>query len=107
MAQQQWWFYWDNAPVHPATTMKEWMAVKVLEHPPYSPDPALAHFFLFRRGKEALAGTILDQDSLKNALEGVTRTILPRTLPQPSGIGLSRPKSVFGLAATSSRNLEK
>jgi hypothetical protein len=36
MAQQQWWFHWDNAPVHTATSLKEWMAVKgiqVLEHP--------------------------------------------------------------------------
>jgi hypothetical protein len=45
-----------------------------LQHPPYSPDLALADFFLFRRVKEALAGTTLDQDSLK-AWEGVIRTI--------------------------------
>ncbi len=58
--------------------MKEWMAAKgiqVLEHPPYSPDLAPADFFLFRKVKEALARTTLDQDSLKTTWEGVIRTI--------------------------------
>jgi histone-lysine N-methyltransferase SETMAR len=78
MAQQQWWFHWDNVPVHTAASVKEWMAAKgiqVLEHPPYSPDLAWADFFLFRRVKETLAGITLDQESLKNAWEGVTRNI--------------------------------
>jgi histone-lysine N-methyltransferase SETMAR len=77
IAQQQWWFQWDNTPVHTAASMKEWLAAKgiqLLQHPPYSPDLALADFFLFRRVKEALAGTTLDQDSLKT-WEGVIRTI--------------------------------
>ncbi len=26
MAQQQWWFHWDNAPVLTATSVKDWMA---------------------------------------------------------------------------------
>jgi histone-lysine N-methyltransferase SETMAR len=50
MAAQQSWFHWDNAPVHTAASVKEWMATKgiqVLEHPPYSPDLAPADFFLF------------------------------------------------------------
>jgi histone-lysine N-methyltransferase SETMAR len=78
MAAQQWWFHWDNAPVHTAASVKEWMAAKgiqVLEHPPYLPDLAPTDFFLFRRVKEALVGTTLDQDSLKTAWEGVIRTI--------------------------------
>jgi histone-lysine N-methyltransferase SETMAR len=78
MAAQQWWFHWDNAPVHTAASVKEWMAAKgiqVLEHPPYSPDLAPADFFLFQRVKAALAGTTLDQDSLKTAWEGVVRNI--------------------------------
>ncbi len=49
--------------------------IQVLEHPPYSPDLAPADFFVFRRLKEAMAGTTLDQDSLKTASEGVIRTI--------------------------------
>jgi hypothetical protein len=28
MAAQQWWFHWDNAPVHTAASVKEWMATK-------------------------------------------------------------------------------
>ncbi len=78
MAEQQWWFHWDNAPVHMTASVKQWMAAKgilVLEHPPYSPDLAQADFFLFRKVKEALAGITLDQDSLKTAWEGVIRTI--------------------------------
>ncbi len=78
MAAQQWWFHWDNMPFHTAASVKEWMAAKgiqVLEHPPYSPDLAPADFYLFRRVKEALAGTTLDQDSVKTAWEGVIRTI--------------------------------
>ncbi len=78
IAEQQWWFHWDNAPVHMAASMKKWMAAKgiqVLEHLPYLPDLALADFFLFRKVKEALAGTTLDQDSLMIAWEGAIRTI--------------------------------
>jgi hypothetical protein len=26
VAQQQWWFHWDNAPVHTAAIMKKWKA---------------------------------------------------------------------------------
>ncbi len=49
--------------------------IQVLEHPTYLPDLAPADFFLFRKVKEALAGITLDQESLKNAWEGVIRTI--------------------------------
>jgi hypothetical protein len=72
MAQQQWLFHWENAAVHTAASMKDWMAAKeirlLLEHPPYLLD-------LFRLAKEALAGIMLDQESLKNAWEGVARNI--------------------------------
>jgi hypothetical protein len=34
-----------------------------------------AEFFLFRKVKEGLAGHILDQDSFKNAWEGVARSL--------------------------------
>ncbi len=48
----------------------------VLEHSPYLPDLTLADdFFLFQRAKEALVGISLDQDSLKDAWEGVIRII--------------------------------
>ncbi len=63
MAQQQWWFHCDNALVHTATSVKEWMATKgiqLLEHPPYLLDLGPVDFFLFSRMKKALVGITLD-----------------------------------------------
>jgi hypothetical protein len=105
MAAQQWWFHWDNAPVHTAASVKEWMAAKgiqVLKHPPYSPDLAPADFFLFRKVKEALAGIMLDQEGRVSSGPSP-----PTTSPRPSGGGLSELKSAFGSAETSSRSLRK
>jgi histone-lysine N-methyltransferase SETMAR len=78
MVKQEWFFHWDNAPVHTAASVKKWFAdhsIQLLPHPPYSPDLAPADFFLFRRVKEELAGLSLDEDSLKKTWEGVIRTI--------------------------------
>ncbi len=47
---------------------------KSKKHPSYSPNLTPAEFFLFRIVKEGLGGQSLDQDSNKNAWEGVTRT---------------------------------
>ncbi len=71
MVAQQWWFHWDNAPVHLAS------GVQVIRHPPYSPDLAPADFFLFRRVKKKLTGLTLDQNTIKKTWEGVTRSIAP------------------------------
>jgi hypothetical protein len=49
--------------------------IQRLKHPPNSPDLVPADFFLFRKVKEGLGGQSLDQDSIKNAWEGVTRTL--------------------------------
>jgi [histone H3]-lysine36 N-dimethyltransferase SETMAR len=49
--------------------------VRRLNHPPYSPDLAPADFFLFPKVKEQLSGLQLDQDSLKQTWEGVTKSI--------------------------------
>jgi histone-lysine N-methyltransferase SETMAR len=68
MVAQQWWFHWDNAPVHTAAVVQEWLAahgVQVIRHPPYSPDLAPADFFLFRGVKEKLTGLTLDQNTIK------------------------------------------
>jgi histone-lysine N-methyltransferase SETMAR len=65
-----WFFQWDNAPVHTAAVVKNWQAAKeiqLLPHPSYSPDLAPADFFLFRKVKEQLAGLHLTQESLKSA----------------------------------------
>ncbi len=77
MTKGNWFFHWDNVPVHTAASVKNWLAAKgiqLLPHPPYSPDLAPADFLL-RKVKEELAGLHLTQESLKSAWEGVTRTI--------------------------------
>jgi histone-lysine N-methyltransferase SETMAR len=78
LVEQEWWFHWDNTPVHTAAVVQEWVAahnIQRLEHPPYSPDLALTYFFLFRRVKKKLAGRSLDEGTLKTTWEGVTRNI--------------------------------
>ena len=78
MVEGEWWFHWDNAPVHTAASVKNWLAargVQMVDHAPYSPDLAPANFFLFPKMKEELAGRYLTQDGFKTAWEGVARTI--------------------------------
>jgi histone-lysine N-methyltransferase SETMAR len=78
MVSQEWFFHWDNAPVHTAAVVKTWLAannIQLLQHPPYSPDLAPADFFLFRRVKEELAGVRLTPETIKTAWEGVVRGI--------------------------------
>jgi histone-lysine N-methyltransferase SETMAR len=68
MVEQEWFFHWDNAPVHTAAVVKEWIAangLQLLPHPPYSPDLAPADFFLF----------LFSQDTIKKTWEGVIRSI--------------------------------
>ncbi|QQP54505.1 Uncharacterized protein FKW44_007355 [Caligus rogercresseyi] len=50
MAKRDWYFHLDNAPCHTANSTKEFLAkkgIKVIDHPPYSPDLAPADFFYF------------------------------------------------------------
>jgi hypothetical protein len=78
MASREWFFHWDNVPVHTAAVVQDWLAankIQVLEHQPYSPDLALVDYFLFRRVKEELAGLRLTPGTLKNTWEGVVRSI--------------------------------
>jgi histone-lysine N-methyltransferase SETMAR len=73
-----WWFHWDNAPVHTAAVLTNWMTARrfqVIEHPPYSPDLAPADFFLFPSVKRELAGKTLTQENLKKEWEGAVRTL--------------------------------
>jgi histone-lysine N-methyltransferase SETMAR len=70
MAAQDWWLYWDNAPVHTAATVADFLAakgMKIVPHPPYSPDLTPADFFLFRKVKAELAGQTLTQETFKNS----------------------------------------
>jgi histone-lysine N-methyltransferase SETMAR len=97
MAEQPWFFQWDNAPVHNATIVQDWLVahdVQVLRHPPYSPDLAPADL-LFRCVKEELAGVTLDHSTLKKEWEGVTRKSPPRSSPPPFSGGSSTAKSVL------------
>lgn len=78
VAQKDWLLHWDNAPVHTATAVKDFLAKKdiaVLEHPPYSPDLAPADFFLFPKIKEELAGRTLTRATFLTEWSGVVSTI--------------------------------
>jgi histone-lysine N-methyltransferase SETMAR len=78
MAFQDWFLHWDNAPVHTAATVQEYLAakgIKTLRHLPYSPDLAPADFFLFPRVKAELAGLSLKEETFQKSWEGVVRTI--------------------------------
>jgi len=71
-------FNWDSVPVNTAAVVKDWFtanAIPLLEYPHYSPDLTPADFFLFPKVKEALAGITIAADGVKNAWDGVTRTI--------------------------------
>jgi histone-lysine N-methyltransferase SETMAR len=62
VAEQEWCLHWDNAPVHTAATVADFLAakrVKTVPHPPYAPDLAPADFFLFSKVKAELAGQTL------------------------------------------------
>jgi hypothetical protein len=51
---QQWFFHWDNAPLHIAAVVCSWCdahGVQRLEYPPYSPNLAPADFFLLKKAK--------------------------------------------------------
>ena len=78
MAQEGFIFHWDNAPVHTAAIVADFLAgknVQMLEHPPYSPDLAPADFWFFPKVKAALAGKTLSAETFKKEWEGVTRPI--------------------------------
>jgi hypothetical protein len=54
MVAGDWLFHWDNTPVHTAAKVTDSMAardIKLIEHPLYLPELALADYFLFPRVK--------------------------------------------------------
>ncbi len=78
MAAREWFFHWDNAFVHTATIVKDWMAAtdfRLIEHLPYLPDLAPADFFLVPINKRQLAGKTLTQETFKSMWGGATQTI--------------------------------
>jgi hypothetical protein len=78
MWSQEWFLHRDNAPVHTAASIQNYLAAKgvqTIRHLPYSLDLAPAFFFLFRRVKSELAGLSTAQESFQKSWEGVVRTI--------------------------------
>jgi len=72
----EWFLHWDNAPVHTAMVILEFLAkkrIKLLSHPPYSPDLTPADYFLFPKLKKELAGFTMTQEEFKKEWEGVLR----------------------------------
>ncbi len=77
MVTGDWLFHWDNAPVHTAAKVTDFMAargIKLIEHLPYSPDLAPADYFLFPRIKRELAGLTMIQDTIKKSWEGAVKS---------------------------------
>ena len=51
----EWFLHWDNTPVHTAMVILEFLAkksIKLLSHPPYSPDLTPADYILFPKLKK-------------------------------------------------------
>ena len=73
---ENWFLYHDNAPVHTALSIQQFLAKKqvtTLRHPPYSPDLAPCDFFLFQKFKSTLKETHFDD--LENIKTNVTRPL--------------------------------
>jgi histone-lysine N-methyltransferase SETMAR len=110
MVEQEWFLHWDNAPVHTAPVVKNWLAarsIQVLSHPPNLPGLAPADFFLFRKVKEELDGLHLTQETHKSTWERVIRTSPKMSLLSLSGAGSSAVKSVSASAVTMSRKVQQ
>ena len=74
----EWFLHWDNAPVHTAMVILEFLAkkcIKLLSHPPYLFDLAQADYFLFPKLKKELAGITMTQEKFKKEWEGVLKRI--------------------------------
>jgi len=62
-APGSWFLLHDNAPVHRAIAVQEFLARKqvcVLNHPPYSPDLSPCDYFLFTKLKLPLKGRLFE-----------------------------------------------
>ena len=73
----------DNASSHKCEVIKSFLAsekVKVLNHPPYSPDPSPCDFFLFPRLKKMLSGNkYTSRSSLRHVVLGLPGPCFPST----------------------------
>ncbi|QQP37252.1 Mariner Mos1 transposase, partial [Caligus rogercresseyi] len=78
MAKRDWYFHFDNAPCHTANSTKEFLAkkgIKVIDHPPYSPDLVPADFFYFPVMKKMLEGVEIVDKSVQKEWTRVGRAI--------------------------------
>jgi hypothetical protein len=74
MASGEWFLHWDNAPVHTAAIVTDWLAarrVQMLQHPWYSPDLAPANFFQLAKVKNELAGLKLMRETSRRSGRGL------------------------------------
>ena len=80
-APGSWFLLHDNAPVHRAVAVQEFLARKkvcVLNHPPYSPDLSPCDYFLFPKLKLPLKGRLFED--VQDIQGAVTSTL--RAIPQ-------------------------
>ncbi len=101
MMSQQWFFHWDNAPLLIDAVVSSWCdthGLRRLKHPPYSPNLVPADIFLLKKIKWGLAGRSLDQDVIKNAWEGVVRSLIAVDLAAAFSSWLERCKKCVRLS---------
>ena len=80
LSEVEWFLPWDNAPVHTAKVVQEFLTkknIKTIDHPPYSPDLAPADYFLFPRVKSELSGQTIGDRTVKTDCERVVGGIPP------------------------------
>ncbi|QQP37512.1 Mariner Mos1 transposase, partial [Caligus rogercresseyi] len=73
-----WYFHFDNAPCHTANSTNEFLAqkgIRVIDHPPYSPDLAPADFFYFPVMKKMLEGVEIVDKRVQKEWTRVERAI--------------------------------
>jgi len=79
-APGSWFLLHDNAPIHQAVAVQEFLARKqvcVLNHPPYSPDLSPCDYFLFPKLKLPLKGRLFeDVQDIQGAVTSSLRAIL-------------------------------
>ncbi len=73
---QQWFFHWDNVPLLIATVDSSWCDAQHLKHCRIHLTWCWQTFSYSKKPKLGLAGQSLDQDGIKNAWEGVPRSLI-------------------------------
>ena len=95
-ANSSWILHHDNAPAHPALSVRKVLATKqitVLEHPAYSPGLVPNNFFLFPKLKEILKGRHFDdtyyiRNNISAALKAIPQNQFQNFLKVGPGAGI-------------------